>query len=180
MAIHSFITDKDLDVGMKKYFRDQIIETNTHILTTCEGAAFSLMKSKLTGRYDMLLLFPDTSTWSASKIYLTGDYCFKNDKFFKAIQDGTNHDPETSPLYFIEKDARDQLLVVFCVNIAIYFLIQALNPRKVPQDIINDYDTAIEWLDGCMSGKENPDWALLENGVSTINWGSNPKLDHYY
>jgi phage gp36-like protein len=180
MAIHAFITDKDLDVGMKQYFRDQIIETNTHILTTSEGAAFSLIKSKLTGRYDLLKLFPSTKLWSGSIDYLKDQYIFKNDKFYKALQDGTNQDPETQTAYWVEEDPRDKLLVIFCVRITIYFIVEALPTRKVSQDIINDFDSAIEWLDNCKSGIENPDWPLLINGSSIINWGSNEKLDHYY
>lgn len=180
MAIYSFITDKDLDVGMKKYFRDQVIENNTHILTISEGAAFSLIKSKLSGRYDIVKLFPSIKEWSNATAYLTDQYSYKSDKIYKALQDGDNQDPETANTYWTNEDPRDQLLVVFAVRITIFFMVEALNPRKVPEDIANDFTQALEWLEACQKGEENPDWPLLENGSSTIQWGSNEKLDHYY
>ncbi len=180
MPIHTFITDKDLDVGMKQYFRDQIIETNTHILTTSESAAFSLIKTKLNSRYDIKLLFPSTKTWSGTTAYLEGEYSYKADKFYKALQDGTNQDPATQASYWVEEDPRDQLLVIFCVRMTLYFLCESNSLKKTPEKLINDFDTAMEWLDNCKSGVENPDWPLLENGSSTINFGSNEKLDHYY
>lgn len=180
MAIHSFITDKDLDVGMKLYFRDQIIEANTHILTTAEGAAFSLIKTKLNSRYDLSKLFPETKTWSASTAYLKDSYSFKSDKIYKALLDGTNKDPATETTYWVEEDPRDKLLVIFCVRITIYFLCESMSLRKTPDDVINDFNSAIEWLDDCKDGTENPDWPILETGSSIINYGSNEKLDHYY
>lgn len=178
--IYQFITDNDLDVGMKKYFRDQIIENNTHILTTCEGASFSLLKSKLTGRYDLSLLFPTIVNWNNATNYTTTKYVCKENKIYKALQNNTNSDPETSTSNWELSDPRDQLLVVMAVRITIYFLTEAVNPRKVPEDIVNDFTSSMEWLEAVQTGKENPDFPLLEGGASTVNWGSNPKLDHYY
>lgn len=180
MALHSFITDQDLDVGMKQYFRNQIISGNNHVLTTAEGAAFTLIKTKINSRYDLVKLFPSIVVWSNATTYATDDYVWKNNKFFKAKQASTNQDPETQTTYWLESDPRDKLLVIFAVSITLFFLTKALKSSQVPQDLINDFDTAIEWLDNCKDGNENPDWPLLENGSSTIQWGSNEKLDHYY
>lgn len=180
MALYSFITDQDLDVGMKQYFRDQIISGETHKLITSEGAAFTLIKTKLNSRYDLVKLFPSITVWSGAAAYATDNYVWKNNKFFKAKQAGTNQDPETQTAYWLESDPRDKLLVIFAVSITLFFLVKALKSSQVPQDLINDFDTANEWLESCKDGKENPDWPLLENGSSTIQWGSNEKLDHYY
>lgn len=180
MPIYSFITDKDLDVGMKKYFRDQIIGANAHILNISEGAAFSIIKTKLGGRYDLAKLFPSIKAWDNAAAYITDQYAYKGDKIYIALQNGTNQDPATATTYWKELDPRDQLLVVFCVNITIYFLVESICPHKLSDDITNAFTQAMEWLESCQNGNENPDWPLLEAGSSTINWGSNEKLDHYY
>lgn len=178
--IYKFITDQNLDVGMKTYFRNQVIENNPHILTTSEGAAVSMMKAKLSGRYDLTKLFPEIKTWNNTVLYKKDQYCFKSDKIYKALQDGTGNDPVTQPAYWIEEDPRDDLLIVFCVDITIYTMCKPLPAIKTPTDLVDAYMAAMQWLEDCQKGLENPDWPVLEDGASTINWGSNEKLDHYY
>ena len=183
MPIYKFITDKDLDVGMKKYFRDQITDgdTNIHILKTSEGAAFSMIKTALNGRYNLTTLFPVVKDWSNATAYVVGNYCYKTNKFYKAILAGTNKNPDTETTYWEESDPRDQLLVVFAVSITLYFFVESISPRKLSEDIINAYTTAIEWLDDVTNGKRSPDFPLLESGGSNdIPHGSNEPLDHYY
>lgn len=180
--IYTFITDTDLDVGMKKYFRDQITNgvTNINILVTTESAAFSMIKTKLNNKYDLSQLFPPIIEWTASP-FLQSSYCSKNNKIYKALQDTTNNDPEeASSLYWVANDPRDQLLVVYAVAITLYFMIDSINPRKLTQDLMDGFVTAIEFLDDVKEGKENPDWPLLLNGTSTILWGANPSQSHYY
>jgi len=182
MPIYSFITDKDLDVGMKKYFRDQVTNgtTNLHILKTSEGGAFSMIKAKLNNKYDLVKLFPSIQDWSAAKAYLKDEYAYKNDKIYKALQPGTNQDPATQTAYWVESDPRDQLLVIHCVNMTIYFFMESIAPNKITEDIANAFASAIEWLDDVKNGDENPDWPLVLEGSSFIHSGSNEKLDHYY
>lgn len=178
--IYKFITDQNLDLGMKTYFRNQIIETNPHILTTSEGAAFSMIKAKLSSRYDLTKLFPEIKPWNIATAYEKGQYCFKSDKIYKSLQDGTGNDPVTQITYWSEEDPRDDLLVVFCVDITIYTMCKPLPSIKTPTDLVDAYMAAMDWLEDCQNGKENPDWPLLEAGSSNVIWGSNEKLDHYY
>ncbi|MCE9539929.1 MAG: hypothetical protein K8R85_12025, partial [Bacteroidetes bacterium] len=75
--IYTFITNKDIDVSIKQYFLDQITTGATHVLKKAEAAAFTLIKSKLNGRYDLVKLFPEIKEWSGSKNYLKDQYCVK-------------------------------------------------------------------------------------------------------
>ncbi|MBL7902939.1 MAG: DUF1320 family protein [Bacteroidia bacterium] len=183
MAIYKFITDQDLDVGMKQYFRDQITEgsANAHILKTSEGAAVSLIKSKLNGLYNLALVFPSILEWNGSKSYAIGDFSHKAGKIYKSKTANTNKNPESEAADWTEEDPRDQLIVVYCVAITLYFFVESVSPRKISEDIKNAYLTAIEWLEDVKDGKESPALPLLETGGSNdIPHGSNEPLDHYY
>lgn len=181
MAILTFVTDKDLDLGLKKYFRDQITNDtkDLHIQKTSEAAAFSMIKAKLNNKYDLVKLFPIIKQWSAATPYLIGEYCYHLNKIFKAKTNNTNS-PTTNTNDWEESDPRDQMLVICCVNITIYFMTESLNPRKLSDDIKNAFVNAMEWLEDIKSGAENPDWDLLVDGSSSIFSGSNDKLEHYY
>lgn len=183
MAIYNFITDRDLDVGMKEYFRDAITigSENKHILKTTEGAAFSIIKSKLNNKYDLVKLFPSVKAWDPLKDYLLDEYCYKEDKFFKAKAASTSEDPTAAAsAFWTEEDPRDQLLVVYAVAITLYFFVQSADQRKLSDKIENAYAHAMEWLDDVRDGKENPAWDQLATGGSNdIPHGSNEKLEHY-
>jgi phage gp36-like protein len=189
--IYSFITEKDLDVGMKKYFREQITDVNNvinvqevsnkiHIQITSEAAAFSLIKSKLNARYDIVKLFPEVKNWTFEGEYLLDEYVWRSDNIYKAIQDGTGRDPDTETGYWKLLDPRDQLLVVYCAIITIWFMMRSINPRKISHELDNDYAGILEWLDDIKEGKESPDWPIKDGGTNDVIWGSNEKLDHYY
>jgi hypothetical protein len=179
--IYDFITDKDLDVGMKKYFRDQVMENNPHILKTSEGAALSMIKTELNGRYDLAKLFPSIKEWSSDADYTSDGYASKADIIYKAKRDNTNKEPADNSDDWEESDPRDQLLVVFAVAITLYFFVESISPRKISQDIVNAYTNAMEWLEDVKEGKKNPDFPLLESGgLNDIPHGSNEPYDHYY
>lgn len=178
--IHSFITDKDLLISIKQYFLDQVTIDESTRKPKCEAAAFTMIKSKLNNRYDLVKLFPETKEWDSARAYLKDEYCFNNEKFFKALQNATNQNPNSQLLFWKESDPRDMLLVKLCADITLYFILESINPRKVSDDVINAYTNAMEWLDDVKNNIEHPAWPLLENGLGTLKWGSNTKLDHYY
>lgn len=184
MAIYTFLTDKDLDVGMKLYWRNQITNgtDNKHIMTTCEGAAFSMIKTKLNNKYDLVKLFPSIKEWVNDVDYLEDQYCYKSDKIFKAKNDNSGEDPVTeNSEHWIEQDPRDQLLVKYAACMTIYFMLESLPPRMVAKEITDEFVGIMEWLDDVRDGKENPAWDLSASGGSTdIPHGSNEKLEHYY
>lgn len=180
MAIYKFITDKDIEVGLKKYFLDQVTAGAEHVIKICEAAAVSYMVAKLNNRYDISKLFPTITTWSGSTAFTIGQFCFSNDKIYEALTNNTNKNPATETADWKENDTRDQLLVVYCVNITIYFLLERINPRKISEDVMNAFASASEWLDDVKNGDENPAFPLLTDGASNIPYGSNEKIEHYY
>lgn len=181
--IYSFITEQDLDLGMKKYFREQITELQEkqHIQVTSEGAAFSMIKAKINNRYNLALLFPKIADWASTTAYALNDYAEVDNVIYQAIQAGTNQLPTTTnSTYWKVADPRDPLLVVYCAVLTIYFMMRSVCPRKISDSLEQDYAGILEWLDDVKQGNENPDWPLLENGSSNIQWGSNEKIEHYY
>lgn len=178
--IYTFITNKDIDVSIKQYFLDQIIGTASHVLKKAEAAAFTLIKSKLNGRYDLVKLFPEIKEWVDTKPYLKDEYCVKLDIVYKALVDNTNQEPATSITKWEESDPRDALLLLHCSNITVYYICERINPRKISDDIIEAYNRAIDWLDDVKNGRENPDFPLIEIGATDVRSGSNLKTDHYY
>lgn len=177
--IYAFLTDNDLDLGMKRYFREQVMEfQNQHVLKTAEGAAFSLIKTKLNNRYDLTKLFPTIKEWG-SGTHNVNEFVYYQGSIYKCIANATNQ-PPTDTAYWVQEDPRDQLLVVYAVRITIFFFLESISPRKINADVNNDFAGAVEELDAIKSGEENPDWPLIENSTSKIQWGSNPKQNHYY
>ncbi len=165
--IYSFITDKDLDATLKEYFLTQVIGSNTTILKNKEAAAFTLMKSKLSHRYDLTVLFPIIKEYDVTKPWAVGSYTSKGDVIYKALIASSNtnqQDPATALTYWTPSDPRDMLLVEYCVDITIYFVLKRINPRKISQDVADNYNMAIDWLEDVMKEKENPDWTLLPVG----------------
>lgn len=179
--IYSFITSKDLDVGIKQYFLEPIVNGLPHIVKTSEGAAFSLIKSNLNSRYDLEKLFPVIKEWNAQTNYQIGQHVCKNDVIYIALAASIGQTPDTanSP-FWIEDDPRDQLLVIHCVNIAVFFITENANLRKRSQEMLDAYNRAVGWLYDVKKGEENPDYPLLPIGGMEVRAGSNPKIDHYY
>lgn len=183
MAIYKFLTDEDLDLGLNKYFRDSVTAgaEKLHIQRKCEGAAVSIIKSKLNNKYDLTKLFPSILEWDSVKAYLLGEYSYKQKRIFKALQNTTNNNPcDPASVYWVEEDPRDALLVKHAAAITAYFMLESLPPRKVPEAVQDEYADIMNWLDDCRDGHENPTWDLLPTGGSSdIPWGSNQQIDHY-
>lgn len=179
--IYTFITNKDIDVSIKQYFLDQIIGTSAHVLKKAEAAAFTLIKSKLNGRYDLVKLFPNIKEWASGILYnATNPYCSKNDVIYKALVPNTNASPDTHSTQWEESDPRDALLLLHCSNMTVYYVCERINPRKISDDIAEAYNRAIDWLDDVKNGKENPDFPLIAIGATDVRSGSNDRIEHYW
>lgn len=183
MAIYKFITDEDLDLGLQRYYRDTITvgTEKKHIMVKCEAAASQMIRNKVNNKYDLTLLFPAIAEWNKDAAYVTDTYCYKLGKIYKALQDGANKLPADNANYWVEEDPRDQLLVKYAATITAYFMLETVSPRKLTEDIANEFAAIMDWLDEVMKGNESPDWPLLASGGSNdIPWGSNDKLEHEY
>lgn len=180
--IYKFITDSDFELGIKKYFLDQVTAgTEVNIIKKAEDAAVTLIKSKLNSRYILTLLFPIIKDWNEETEYTAGTYVALEDIIYKASATGTNESPdEEDSEFWNEDDPRDGLLIALCVDITIYFLLKRINPRKLSDEVIASYNRAINWLEDVHLLHENPDFPLIVTGGMELRAGSNPPQDHYF
>ncbi len=180
--IYSFITDQDIEVAIKRYFLDQIISDATYTLKRAEAAAFSLIKSKLNSRYDLVQLFPPIKEYDKDKTYSLGEYCSKSDSIYKSkVANNTNTDPITNTDKWEPSDPRDALLVLHCANITVFYIVERINPRKISEDIIDAYNRAVDWLDDVNRMREHPDFPLITiPGGMEVKGGSNDPTQHYF
>ena len=85
-------------------------------------------------------------------------------------------------IFAAEGDARNRLIVMRTVDIALYHLVASL-PQKMGIEIRKErYERAIEWLEGVQSGKIIPDLPVIEEEDSSVSFGtvfhSEPRLRH--
>lgn len=73
-------------------------------------------------------------------------------------------------------DARNALIKMFMVDIAVYHLFCAIAPRNIPQIRLDRYNAAIKWLDMVRRGQISPGLPAVQgNNASTGSsiFGSN-------
>ncbi len=85
-------------------------------------------------------------------------------------------------IFAAEGDARNRLIVMRTVDIALYHLVASL-PQKMGIEIRKErYERAVEWLEGVRSGKIIPDLPVIEEKDSPVSFGtmyhSEPRLRH--
>lgn len=89
---------------------------------------------------------------------------------------------DCAAIFLAEGEARNRLIVMRTVDIALYHLGASL-PQKMGIDIRKErYERAIEWLEGVQSGKIIPDLPLVEEedpqGPNGTIFHSEPRLRH--
>lgn len=81
---------------------------------------------------------------------------------------------------------RDELILMYAIDIMLYDLHSRINPRKVPELRRTRYKEAIDWLKDVLQGNLSAELPLVtnqngqESGADEILWGSNPKKEHYF
>lgn len=78
--------------------------------------------------------------------------------------------------------ARNQLIVMFAVDITLYHLYAAINRMRTPVERVERYKRAIKWLEDVADGLINPvglplvtDPTTGEDTLNPIRWGSECK-----
>lgn len=83
-------------------------------------------------------------------------------------------------------DERDELILMYAIDIMLYDLHSRINPRKVPELRRTRYKEAMDWLKKVQQGDLSAELPLSTNnegqqiGSDTIKWGSNNKREHYF
>ena len=75
--------------------------------------------------------------------------------------------------YWTKGDNRDQQMLLYFVDIALYHLHSRIAPRNIPQLRIDRYHSAIDWLKMCGKGEVTPNLPLIQpRSGSRIRFGS--------
>jgi hypothetical protein len=152
-----FLRDQDYNKQIKEDILDVVIRKDPSIKRDAELAAQAEVESYLRHKYDTAAIFTiPTNTPEPTE---------------------ENPEPEPVPDY----SGRNHQLVMYMVDIALYHLHCAINPRNI--DIrVKRYDDAIAWLKMVQSGKISADLPLLEVQQNPFHllWGSEPKANNYY
>lgn len=123
--------------------------------------------------------YPKLTAWDAAENYTAGNYVYHSGTWWKAKQDNTGQAPAEGANW-TEDDPRDDLILTYVVDLALYYLHQSGNPRKIPELRLERKDEALEWLEMVKEGEENPDLPVKAEGINEILWNSNPKRDNYF
>jgi phage gp36-like protein len=74
-------------------------------------------------------------------------------------------------------DARSKIIVMYCIDLALYNLFSSIPGRFVSENRRQRYEDAIKWLESVQSGKVDPGLPLKNDSagapVSSIIFGSN-------
>lgn len=89
---------------------------------------------------------------------------------------------DCNAIFSAEGAARNRLIVMRTVDIALYHLVASL-PQKMGLEIRKErYERAIEWLEGIQAGKIIPDLPTIENDEQAGSFGTifhtEPRLRH--
>jgi len=176
-----FITDIDYKAYIKDTFLDIISDSNIANRLKAESAAMEEMQSYLRMRHDVAKVFFNVRTWDGGVSYLINDHVIFNDIIYFAILDNTNQQPDTNPDDWTVGDQRNQVVVMYFVDLVIYHLHSSINPRNIPELRGIRYDAAIAWLKKVADAKLEPDLPKLEDDTGNlIRFNSNPKQRHIW
>jgi len=84
---------------------------------------------------------------------------------------------EVSQIWITTNESRNQLLVMYAVDMLLYHLHSRINPNQIPEIRVKRYDDALEWLKAVAKGTLSPNLPLLQNeqgeNTSKFALGSN-------
>ena len=179
MALHHFIFDKDIHDSCRPNLFESLVESNRTIRKKV-AAAMGQVTSKLSARYVMDEIFITLEEWNSTDNYVTGDHRYVDDVVYVALQDNTGKRPTSSPNDWKEEDPRDQTIVSCVVALALWHLFKPVAMKKKPDQVVEDYDEWMEWLEDVRNALENPDLPIKEDGTEEVRHGSDDMRDHIY
>ncbi len=88
---------------------------------------------------------------------------------------------DTEAIFAATGNDRNPLMVMYCVDIALYHLHSVLNPKKVPDHRKERFDQAKQWLADVAAGMINPpDLPRITDGSRDyVLFGSNTKRNNH-
>lgn len=87
----------------------------------------------------------------------------------------------TDTTYWTKGDNRNQQLVNYVIDIALYHVHSRIAPRNIPDLRVKRYDDAIKWLRMAGEGKITADLPLIQpKSGSRIRWGGNVRTQNTF
>jgi phage gp36-like protein len=87
----------------------------------------------------------------------------------------------TDDTIWVDGDNRDQQLVMYFIDIALYHVHSRIAPRNIPELRVNRYHAAIEWLKMCADGLVTPELPILQpKQGGRIRFGGQAKAQNFY
>jgi hypothetical protein len=117
------------------------------------------------------------------------NYAWRNGTYYEAIAESLAVEPGNDtanaawPDFWRERDPRDEKVVSFATDIALFMLHKRVAARKIPQIRVDLYNQANEWLTLVRDGILTPDLprpVQPADNSDTIRWGSNPQRSHHW
>jgi len=166
--------DRDYSALIRSEIRSALTRANDYSLEDGEKMAEQEIRSYLKAMYDVDTIFVTYPEWSDGPTYEIDEVVRHRDHYWKATVQTTNQ-PEDSADWVLFT-YRDRLLVMILIDIALYHLHAAVNPRAISDIRVKRYNDAIAWLKKVAKGELIPDLpAVATEDITTLNYGSRDK-----
>lgn len=126
---------------------------STDILNQSIDFAVEYIKSKLQQRYDADQIFLNVNIYDTSATYAVNDIVEYENKIYTCIKESTGNLPTVGE-FFEQKDIRNSLIKNYAIMIALKHLYLRVQPRVIPEWIMDEADKAQTHLDRISSGKD--------------------------
>ena len=119
----------------------------------------------------------DATLWKENNSYSENDIVNYPDEFYKSKIDNNNDFPQIVSSWELIEDPRNQLIVMYFIDIAIYHFSSRKSAMMIPELREARYLEAIDWLKQVNSGDIGSTLPLLPDPEPTqIKFGSNTKV----
>jgi hypothetical protein len=156
-----FLIKPDYNTVIKEVHLNQLISSDDTILQEVELIALEEMKSYLRSRYDVDTIFAPILQYSSGVTYQSGITVHDNYSFYTSLITDNNL-PLTDINGWEKGDKRNQLLVMYLVDISLYHIHSRLTPNQIPENRFLRYETAITWLKQISKGSLKVDLPVLD------------------
>lgn len=184
------IIPSDYDLQVRNEIKNILQRGNKYVLPKAEKAVSDQIKSFLKKRYDIDKIFIPINEFVLDRYYTEGEYCFWKEpeqdeseyKIYRCTFDCQGIDPIEEDFWVID-DFRNQLLVMYYIDLVLYHLYSSLASHKMPEHRNDRYQDALDWFKEVAENNIEADLPEKEiNSPEDYNFRFNSfaKRDHRY
>lgn len=183
-AFHSYVGYERLYLDApafsesESYFINQSVLYNGNIYTAASNLSAGIWNSSnwlyIGPQYTLYWVTPSANVFDYYKSYVVNDDVWFNGKTYTCVIANSGNNPDTNQHYwgvgnailipslglpdgdsaFIQDDNRNQQMVTYMTDVALYHLHSRIAPRNIPDLRVKRYDDAIAWLKQCAKGDD--------------------------